>query len=244
MCGRFTREFTWRQVHEFLDLRFPAAGDMITADPGVSYNVAPSQLSPVCLWRDGGRELTSLRWGFQPAWAARAGETKGPPPPINARAETVAASPLFRSAFRLRRCVVPVSGFYEWKPTPGHKQPYYIHLLNDPIIALAGLWEEPARPGPGSGAGAAAVAGTAPGTFATLTTRPNALMATVHDRMPVILRRESIAAWLAPGEVDPSLLEPFPPEEMQAYTVSSRVNKPSVNDPSLIARADPGGLWA
>src|SRR5690606_27298407 len=122
MCCRFTRTYSWREVHDFLNLTFPSLDEMAP-----SYNVAPTQMAPICrLTDEGKRELASLQWGLIPTWAKET--TAGV---INARAETAATKPMFRSAFARRRCLVPVSGFYEWKKLPKRKQPFYIRLIND-----------------------------------------------------------------------------------------------------------------
>lgn len=223
MCGRFTREFTWKQVHDFLDVRFPAALGLPEMPP--SYNVAPSQETPVCLVREGGaRDLNAMRWGFRPLWA-----TAGSQPPINARSETAASSPMFRDAMKRRRCLVPVSGFYEWRTDGKAKVPHYIRMLNDPIFCFAGVWE-------------AGEEGS-PATFAVLTTRPNELMKTIHDRMPVIVRREDYGTWMGGGEFPSSLLEPMAAEEMIAHRVGQRVGNPRNNDAELVRAVEADGLF-
>lgn len=220
MCGRFTRNFTWKDVHDFLDVRFPSAAEMAP-----SFNIAPTHQSPVCrLDPAGARELASLAWGLIPPWS-----DCGKSGPINARCETVATNRFFREAFKSRRCVIPASGFYEWRQTGDAKQPYYYYLLNDPIFCFAGLWERWVREG------------SAIDTFTILTTTPNALLGQVHDRMPVILRRSDLSRWLADG--DPVLFEPYPAEEMTCHPVSSRVNSPKSNDPSLSQPAPKEGLF-
>ena len=133
MCGRYTRQYSWRDVCAFLDLHFPSVEEL-----NRRYNVAPSQRSPVCrLGEDGERAMSVMRWGFTPSWSK-----DGKPGLINARSETAATNGMFRSAFRSRRCLVPASGFYEWqKRESGAKQPYLIRLLNAPIFCFAALWE-------------------------------------------------------------------------------------------------------
>lgn len=206
-----------------LDLRYPLPEEM-----GPSWNVAPTQAVPVCrLDETGQRELSVMRWGFTPR---RAGP--GSPRPINARSETAASSPMFRSAFRNRRCVVPVSGFYEWRRTPSGKTPWYIRPKGDEIFRLAGLWEAPAEDA------------DAPPTFAILTTGPNAIVAPIHDRMPVILRPEDVGPWLDGSDAGPGLLGPFSAERMEAFAVSPRVNNVRHNDASLCRPAESaGGLF-
>ncbi len=145
---------------------------------------------------------------------------------INARSETVATAPAFRAAFRSRRCLVPASGFDEWAPGKP-KRPHYIHALNDGLLAFAGL-HETWRP-----EGAEPVA-----TFTILTTGANALMARLHDRMPVILPRRAWAAWLA-AETDTdrlrSLLRPIEDEALAEHAVSTAVNSPRFDAPECVA---------
>jgi putative SOS response-associated peptidase YedK len=218
MCGRFTRQYTWAQLHRLLDIRYPSAEEM-----GPSWNVAPTQRSPVCrVGNDGERELAIMRWGFTPQWSPDA-----KPGPINARCETVATNGMFRAAYRSRRCLVPISSFYEWRTTEAGKQPFSIRLLHDEVICLAGLWEGWAKD-------AEAIE-----SFTVLTTTPNELMATIHNRMPVILRPQDYDAWLGAPEPPPELLCPFPAEEMEAVPVSTRVNSPRNNDAALCARSEP-----
>lgn len=204
------------------------------------WNVAPSQDAPVLrVGADGKPEIAELRWGFAAAWAGTGrSEGKGPTlAPINARSETAATSRMFRAAMGSRRCIVPASGFYEWKPAvpaageraKATKHPHYIHASNDGILLLAGLWE------PSHGGGDS-------GTFAILTTRPNALMTGLHDRMPVIVRPGDAAEWMRPSPLEdaPRYFEPYPAESMKAYRVSNRVNSPRNEGAGLIERwADP-----
>lgn len=210
MCGRFTRNYTWRQVHDFLDLHFPQF-----EDPGPSFNVAPTQTVPICAWH-GERSLEPMKWGLVPFWAK-----DRPGGFINARAETASTKPAFRSAWKKRRCLLPASGFYEWKKTDTGKQPFHISLLNDPIFCMASLWEEPIEEG------------ELP-TFTILTVAANELVAEVHDRMPALLRPSQFDEWLAGEPPEPMLLGPFAAEEMQAVAVSSRVNSPRNNAPDLL----------
>lgn len=225
MCGRFTREFSWRQVHDFLDVTWPSLEEM-----GPAYNIAPTQHIPVChLDSADHRRFSLMQWGFLPAWAKP--DTR---PVINARSETVATSAMFRSAFKSRRCLVPASGFYEWKKSPNErapKVPMYIRLINDPILCFAGIWETSHPRGPADHAPTDSVA--------ILTTRPNELMAGIHDRMPVIVPPDRFAAWLRPDTQAQSFFDPHPAELMEAHPVSTRVNSPRNDDPSLIRPAAP-----
>lgn len=212
MCGRFTRLYSWRVLQELMDLRFPPPEEMRP-----TWNMAPSQCTPVCrLDAQGNRQVVPMRWGFTPRWSK-----DGKPGPINARSETAATSAMFKGAYESRRCLVPVSGFYEWGQTVSGKRPHYIRLPTSPAFSFAGLWERWSDDD------------AAVDSFAVLTTRPNALLASIHDRMPVIVRREEYAAWLAVGQPPAHLFEPFAAEHMEMYPVSSRVNSPRADDPGL-----------
>lgn len=163
------------------------------------FNIAPTQEAPVVRVGSGGaRELALLRWGLVPPWAKElAAGTKM----INARAEGVEAKPAFRAAVRERRCLVPATGFYEWKGPPGRKQPYAI-TIERPLFAFAGLWESWAPRG-----------GDPVETFTIVTTDANAAIASVHDRMPVILPKEAEETWLAgDAKAALALLAPYAAE--------------------------------
>lgn len=230
MCGRFTREFTWREVHAFLSLPLEFL-EQVGPAFNPSYNVAPSQLSPVCRADNAGaREVLAMAWGLRPPWIDKPGLA-----PINARSETVATSPMFRQAFKRRRCLIPASGFYEWKKDGPRKRPHYIQLPGAPILCFAGLWEARAAADPDDPAPLL--------TFTILTTRPNALMAEIHDRMPVILDPSRFDDWLTAETPDPGLFEPFPADRMAAVEVTTRVNSPKHNDPSLVRPAPPDALF-
>jgi putative SOS response-associated peptidase YedK len=230
MCGRFTREYTWKDVHDFLDLRLPG---QLEFSP--SWNVAPTQTSPVCRIAAGsgeggaGRELVSMRWGLVPFWAESVAIGSKL---INARSEGIETAPAFRAAFRGRRCIVPVSGFYEWQKVGGGakqvKQPYYIVPSEGRLLALAGLWER-------WGKGDATVE-----SFTIITTAPNAMMAQLHDRMPAILDMRDFDAWLDPARgADDALrlLRPAAEGTLDCWPVSARVNSPRNDAPDLVARA-------
>lgn len=217
MCGRYTLTATGE-----LQARFDIAGEA----PGVAarYNVAPTQTLPV-VTRNSPNQLAVMRWGLIPSWAKDASVGNRM---INARAETVAEKPSFRNALRARRCLVPASGFYEWKRDGTRKVPHYIHLTDEPLFAFAGLWEQWRSP-----------EGETIRSYTIITTEPNALMASIHNRMPVILPREVEDDWLN-GEITDagyltSLLRPYPADAMDAYPVSPAVNSPARDTPDLIA---------
>lgn len=228
MCGRFTHLLNWQQLHRLLGLATPPF------EFRERYNIAPSQDAPVARAEgNGGRRLDVMRWGLVPAWAKDLSIGNRT---INARSETAATSPAFRAAVRSRRCIVPVSGFFEWQRIEGstRKQAWYITPADDEGLAFAGLWEsweDPAQRGePGRGPLL---------TFTVLTTTANAAMRPIHDRMPVILAREQFGAWLDPQSTDPAaiapMLAPWPPERLRLIRVSSWVNSPAHEDARCIA---------
>jgi putative SOS response-associated peptidase YedK len=221
MCGRYALygpiSRKNRHAIEFLERELEFAP---------TYNAAPTQQLPVFrVDSDRGRELALLRWGLVPSWAK---DPSGGAPMINARAETIAERPAFRAAFRLRRCLVPMSGFYEWKKHAGGKAPYFVHLLNTEVFAAAGLCEYwPGRDG------------RQPiESYAIITTAANELIGTLYDRMPAILSPKDYEAWLDPRndqtEVLKKLLEPYPADEMRAYPVGPRVNNARNDGPEII----------
>lgn len=218
MCGRYTHLYTWEQLHTLSTLTTSA---MVLP---ISYNVAPSQIAPIIRTDGPGlHRLDMFKWGLIPSWAK---DSKIGNMLINARAETIAEKPAFRAAFKARRCIVPISGFYEWKKSEGkkNKQPFYITASDDKPLLLAGLWEQ----WPGNE--------NEPETrsFTIITTTPNELMATLHDRMPVILQPESQKNWLESKDPPTDLLHPYPSELLLCREVSTRVNSPKNNDPACI----------
>ncbi|MBU6412693.1 MAG: SOS response-associated peptidase [Planctomycetes bacterium] len=227
MCGRFTHLFTWKQLYELLALH-----GIECAIPA-RYNVAPTQTAPVVVADDetGFNVLRQLQWGLVPSWAD---DPKIGSSLINARGESVATKPAFRSAFKHRRCIVPISGFYEWKPIPGSKfkQPLYITPTDvGDIWLLAGLWESWKQR-----------EGSSLDTFTILTTAANQAMAKIHDRMPVILERADALRWLdhTPSAVESStniassLITQYPAERMLFTPVSRLVNAPRNDSPDCI----------
>lgn len=208
MCGRFdnliARE-AYRTIYRALRLpqsNFPPR-----------YNVAPTDQIPIVRVdpRDGERELTMARWGLIPFWMKQ----KPRVPHINARAETVHQTPLFREAFFKRRCLIPATGFYEWENTATGKQPWRFVRKDLEPFAFAGLWEY------------AKIEGEPILSTAIIVGEPNVLTGAVHDRMPVMLMPEDYDAWLdeaTPVDVLRGLLRPYDPELMKAYQVSRAVN--------------------
>ena len=220
MCGRYSFAPDLKVVNEHYD---------ITASPedaAPNYNCAPTQMLPV-ISNDQPHKLSRYRWGLIPFWAKDASIGNRL---INARGETIASKPAFKNAFKRRRCLVPADAFYEWlKPDKGKlKIPFRIVLKNQPVFSMAGIWEEWKDP-----------AGEPVRSFSIITTTPNALMAEIHDRMPVILPKEKEEAWLnATDEADlQKMLEPFPAAQMEACRISEKVNSPRNNSPDIIIPA-------
>jgi putative SOS response-associated peptidase YedK len=227
MCGRYVVAY---------DPQTLVAGFSLTriAPFERRWNVAPQSLVPVVYeTRDGERVCEPMRWGLVPHWARD--ETIGARL-NNARSEGMADKPSFRQAVRRRRCVLPASGFYEWQPvTPQHgrayKQPWYISPATEPYFAMAGLFE--AWRAPGSAADAPWLL-----TCCVITTAANALMAPIHDRMPVMLPRQHWSAWLDRAQQDAAAIAPLmsglPEDAMQARPVDRAVGRSSAEGPQLI----------
>lgn len=220
MCGRFA-----------LIVDASVLADVFDVDPPRElkprFNIAPTQTVPIVrAASDGSRECAPVRWGLIPSWAK---EEKIGARMINARGETVAEKPSFRSAVKSRRCLIPADGFYEWVKTDEGKRPHFIHFADARPFAFAGLWE---RWHKGEGGPLE--------TCTIITTTPNELIAGLHDRMPVILSPQRYGEWLEPAPIDAprlqELLAPHPAEGMEAYPVSRFVNSPRNDGPECIAR--------
>jgi putative SOS response-associated peptidase YedK len=222
MCGRYTLSIPLSNLVDAFDVAPPDFQFL------PRYNIAPTQSAPVVAQDSRSRRIGLLRWGLIPSWAKEASMGSRL---INARAETAAEKPSFRSAYKRRRCLVPSDGFFEWKKTEGDdskggKVPYWIHLESREPMAFAGLWEkwEPE--------------GQAPlHTFTILTTEAVAGIRDIHPRMPVILPPEMWPSWLDP-ESDPdglsSLLKPYDSPLLTAHPVSTIVNSPGNDSPECI----------
>jgi putative SOS response-associated peptidase YedK len=224
MCGRFTLTVDPSELQStFPWLNLSGAGQ-----PPPRYNIAPTQ-SVATVANNGEHRLEMFRWGLIPSWA------KDPSignRMINARAETLAEKPSFRTALRKRRCLILADGFYEWRKEPGGKSktPMYIQLKSGEPFAFAGLWEAWRSPDDDTLLSCAIV-----------TTTPNTLMAKIHDRMPVILKPDAYERWLDPAEQPPDklsgLLKPYAASQMKAYPVSRLVNSPANDTPECIVPA-------
>lgn len=218
MCGRYTLHTSIERLTEHFHLRK-------TPEITPRFNIAPSQAIPAVRGDSQNKELAMLRWGLIPGWAK---EEKTPYSLINARAETVATKPAFRSAFRYRRCLIPADGFYEWKLVAGKKQPYYIRRRDGEVLAFAGLWEH------WQGEERKAIE-----SCTIIVTGANELLQPIHDRMPVILEPVKYDTWLDPqnhdGSAPAGLLMPYSAEKLEAYPVNRRVNSPTNDDSECIA---------
>jgi putative SOS response-associated peptidase YedK len=217
VCGRFSQGEPSRQVGDY----FGAYPDDDLPD-GL-YNVPPTETIRIVVERDGERRLAAARWGFRPFWLG----TNTSRSWINARAETAAASPAFGPALRTHRCVIPADAFYEWDASASPRQPYAIGPAGSgELLALAGIWSE---------------ARHEPSTAAILTTRPNDLLARLHHRMPVILPRDMVDAWLDPAarlaEIEP-MLTAADEATLRMWPVSTEVNRVAADGAHLLRAVD------
>jgi putative SOS response-associated peptidase YedK len=216
MCGRYRLS---RHGKEIID-------DFAVEDPvewSPRYNIAPTDMVPTIRQdrKNPVRHFTLMRWGLIPFWAKDCAIGLRT---INAMSETAASKPAFREPMQSRRCLIPTDGFYEWaKIGPKEKQPYNFGMANDSIFAFAGLWDRWRDP-----------AGREVLSCTILTTKPNILVADIHNRMPAILRPDDYDTWLDPGITDPArltdVLRSFPAEHMKKYAVSTRVNSVKNDD--------------
>ncbi|MHB8216042.1 MAG: SOS response-associated peptidase [Candidatus Sulfotelmatobacter sp.] len=210
MCGRYRLSRRKQLVEEYFDTAF----DEPEWTP--RYNIAPTQPVPVIRQnpKEPRRELSLMRWGLIPSWSK---DISGAAMMINARSETAATKPAFRDPLSSRRCLVPADGFYEWRRAGNTKQPYCFEVNDGELFAFAGLWDRWKDP-----------SGQWVKSCSILTTTPNAVTSSVHDRMPVILDRADYDLWLDPGttnvEAISKMWKPYDARMMRCYPVSSRVN--------------------
>jgi putative SOS response-associated peptidase YedK len=223
MCGRFTQVFTWAEIQEFYALLNELAPNLKP-----SWNVAPTQeIGVIGARENGGLGFTRMRWGLVPSWAK---DQSAGAKMINARSDTIAQKPAFREAFAKRRCVIPVSGFFEWKGAGAAKTPYFITSTRGEPLSFAGLWERWRNP-----------EGEWVRTATIITTDANEALKPLHHRMPVILDRADIARWLAEGGT--ALLRPCPDDRLTYWPVSTRVNAVKNDAPDLIEAAASSTLF-
>jgi putative SOS response-associated peptidase YedK len=210
MCGRFGATFTFREIM----VRWNLQHDIPLYAP--RFNIAPSQQVPVIVSTDSAPDAKGMQWGLVPWWAKDQAIGNRM---INARAETLTEKGAFKSLVDRRRCLVPADGFYEWRKEGKRKVPMWFYLKSKEPFGFAGLWDVWRGPD-----------GNNLETFTIITTEPNDLMCPIHNRMPVILRREDEEQWLdvsgARFEKARSVLKPYPTEQMDAHDVSTLVNKP------------------
>jgi putative SOS response-associated peptidase YedK len=220
MCGRFTLTTDSQKLAEAF------AGYEVPAELAPRYNIAPSQQVPV-IANNGHQKIELFQWGLIPFWAK---DPKIGNRMINARSETLAEKPSFKNAYKRRRCLVLADGFYEWKKEEGSKTktPMYIRLASGEPFGFAGLWESWSGP-----------EGTTLLSCTIITTTPNELVESIHNRMPVILSQAAYEHWLDPAEQAPQqldgLLKPYPAAHMTAYAVSTLVNSPANDRPECIS---------
>jgi len=219
MCGRFTNQYTWRELHALYML---SIGFEREADWSPKYNIAPTNQIPVILREAGERRAVLMRWGLVPSWAREIGKFST----FNARADGIATKPMFRGAWAAdRRCLIPASSFFEWRKPD--KQPFAIALGNRGAMAFAGLWDEWTPKG-----------GQPLRSCTIITCAPNTLLAPLHDRMPVILGAEDWPQWLGeePATRDAllALLKPFPAERMTLWKVANAVGNVRNENAQLI----------
>ena len=220
MCGRFTQISSSAEITKVFDL-----AHVPHLEP--RYNIAPTQKVAVILRSnpENEREFKWLRWGLIPHWAK---EKSIGNKLINARGETVAQKPSFRSAFRRSRCLIIASGFYEWQQQENGKQPFYIQQIDNLPFALAGLWSTWQSPD-----------GETIDTCTIITTEANEIMQPIHKRMPVILKSDDYGKWLEPTVQQPellqTLLQPYADDKLKAYPVSTLVNNPRNDSPDCIS---------
>jgi putative SOS response-associated peptidase YedK len=202
------------------------------------HNVAPTQPIPIVRLADGSRRFALMRWGFMPSWVK---DPKSFSLLINARGETVLDKPAFRNAMRRRRCLIPTDGFYEWQ-AGATRRPYFVHGRRGangaaPPLAFAGLWETWTGPN-----------GEEVDTAAIVTTRANRTLAGIHDRMPVFVPPDAFDLWLdcarVKAEVAAALIAPAPETLLEAYEVSTAVNRATNDGAALIAPAGPDAAGA
>ena len=217
MCGRFVRSSPISSIAEAFNIQ------QASIEIAPSYNISPTQ-EIVIINKKGTKQLMQCTWGFLPSWAR---DPSMGSKMINARAETVASKPTFKSAFRKQRCLVIADGFYEWHKIKNKKTPVYIHLKSGRPFGFAGLYNPWTSP-----------EGKMFCTCTIITTSANELLEPIHDRMPVIIPRDKEDLWLNPEEQDQDvllgLLKPYPSEEMQMHEVSAKVNYPTYNSPEAI----------
>jgi putative SOS response-associated peptidase YedK len=225
MCGRATYKLTWEEIYRLYQLTLTTVPHNLRP----RHNVCPTTTIDTIVSDEGGRDLVPMRWGLVPSWWSKPlKELKLAT--FNARAETVAEKPFFRGAFKRKRCLIPLSGYYEWQDTPGGKQPWYFTARDgSPALTVAGLWDEWTDKETGKPLKSCTM----------IITEPNEFVAEVHDRMPVLLTEDQFDPWLK-AEAGIEMLKPAPNDFLQKWPVSKRVNSSRADDddPTLIDKIE------
>ena len=218
MCNRFRVTYSRTSIEEQFQ-----AWDEIENTP--RFNVAPTQPVLTVRSESGKRRVTEMRWGLIPSWASGVTSVH-----FNARSESITTTPSFRDLIKTNRCLIPADAFYEWQKIGGIKQPFAFEVSNKDLFALAGLWDEWKDP-----------QGPLVQSCTILTTEANSLVAEMHDRMPVIVRREAYEVWLnptSPIEEVLSLLKPFDSSAMHKYPVTTALNNSQNEGPEVAAKSE------
>jgi len=228
MCGRFGQKATAAELAAAFEAAWRCPAPELPR-----LNIAPTEHAPVLLLREGRRVLDVFRWGLIPSWAK---DGKIGSRMINARVEGLAEKPAFRAAFERRRCLVPASGFYEWKKTPAGRIPHWIHAADGAPLTFAGLWEfwRPDRE-------AEPVL-----TFTIVTTTPNLDVAPLHDRMPVVVAPAARDTWMdaaTPAGELAAMLAPAPDGLLRTHAVSTAVNRAGYDGPELTDPVEEADVW-
>jgi putative SOS response-associated peptidase YedK len=225
MCGRFTVKMTWAEIVALYRLTMDAPPHNLPP----RYNVCPTDPIDVVTEQDGKRDIVRMRWGLVPRWWSKPlKELRAAT--FNARAETVETKPFFRDAFKRTRCLIPMSGYYEWQDTPSGKQSWYFTARDgSAILTAAGLWDEWKNRETGERLKSSTM----------IITEPNDMAAQIHDRMPAFLTEAQFAPWLS-GEAGAGMLKPVPNDYLQRWPVSKRVNssKADAEDATLIEKVE------
>ncbi len=221
MCGRYTITSAPEAYRALF--RYPEQPNFPPR-----YNIAPTQPIPIVRLEQGERHFALVRWGLVPSWVK---DPSGFSLLINARGESAAEKPAFRNAMKRWRCLIPADGFYEWRPAGARKQPYYIRAKSGTPLAFAGLWETWEGPN-----------GEAVDSAAIITTRANGPLSDIHDRMPVVVPEDAFDLWLDTAHVDvttaSALIAPAPDDRLEAYPVSTAVNRTANDNAALLQPVD------
>ncbi|MEM7183370.1 MAG: SOS response-associated peptidase [Spirochaetota bacterium] len=217
MCGRIFYKYSLKELRiYFPDLQIPFSQEQFPAN----YNLAPAAAIPVIHQSHHGLALNFFTWGLIPSWSKNV-PTK---PLFNARTETIYEKPSFRDSYRYRRCIVPVSGFFEWKALAKEKKPYVVTYQKPKIMFLAGIWDHWMHAN-----------GSEVLSVSVLTTGANALLQEIHHRMPVLLAEKDFSDWWKSPQTADSLLVPAPIQGMHKYRSNPIVNRSTSNSPACIA---------